>query len=57
MRINSEEVNEEVVSPCNVSVLFRGCCDADLNILKSKQEGQELFPSILMLLLCCSSLL
>jgi len=57
MRINSEGVNEELVSLCNASALCRVYCDADLNVLKSEQIGQELFPSTLKFLLCWSSLL
>jgi len=47
MRINSEGVNEELVSLCNASALCRGYCDADMNVLKSKQIEKELFTSSL----------
>jgi hypothetical protein len=57
MRINIEIVNEELVSLCNVSALCRGYCDADLNISKSEQIGQEFCLSILKFLLLYSSLL
>jgi len=57
MRINNEEVKEELVSLCNASPLCRDYCDADLNVLKSKHFGHELFPSNLKFLLFWSSLL